>query len=203
MFYKICDFSLTCLLAWVLSWSHTQASPTECWSVLPGTIFIDNGKILYFSSCCRKWFVLVTMKIIVSGFIKAASFSTEQACHLNSMKCTSSIKWWLWRRAPPKTCPPTVGRLSAICRPTVGRLSAVCWLSVSRLSADSWPTDNQQAFPKTQTTNWPTVSRQSATPTDDRQSANTWWCVGKMSITWRWYAATMLALTSLFSPYAT
>ena len=53
-------FSLICLIARVLSWNHTQATATECWSVLPGAIFIDNEEILYSSSCGRKWFVFAT-----------------------------------------------------------------------------------------------------------------------------------------------
>lgn len=90
-FTRFVNFHLIWLTARVLSWSHTQAATTECWSVLPGAIFIDNGEILYSSSCCRKWFVFVTMNIIVSGFIKAVLISTERACNLNSKKCTGSI----------------------------------------------------------------------------------------------------------------
>ena len=69
-----------------------------------------------------------------------------------------------------------VGRLSAVCWPTVGRLLADCRPTVGRLSADRRPT----GFPQN-------IDYQSADsrPTNDRQSADSWWCVGKMSVTCR------------------
>ena len=62
-------FSLIRLIARVLSWSPTQATTTECWSVLPGAIFIGNREILYSSSCFWKWFVFVFVCVNQSIFL--------------------------------------------------------------------------------------------------------------------------------------
>ena len=55
-------------------------------------------------------------------------------------------------------------------------LAADCWPTVGHLSADRRPT----GFPQN-------IDYQSADsrPTNDRQSADSWWCVGKMSVTCR------------------
>ena len=86
-FIRFMIFSLTCLIARVLSWSPTQATTTECWSVMPGAIFIDNREIFYSSSCCRKWFA--TTNIIVSGFlyqsINHRQSATAQPTHVPCM----------------------------------------------------------------------------------------------------------------------
>ena len=70
-----------------------------------------------------------------------------------------------------------VGWLSVDCRPSVGWLLAVCWPTVSRLSSDCWPTDGQQSADR--------FCHKHRLPVG-RQSADSWWSVGNMSVTLVW-----------------